>query len=56
MHSFSNLFDRICVQWRREGVCSVSRHKDLAGYVTEGTYKRAREDAKSDKTYRTPLQ
>lgn len=48
MRSFSNLFDRICVQRCREGVCSVSRHKDLAGYVTEGTYKRAREEAKSD--------
>ena len=56
MRSFSNLFDRICVQRCREGVCSVSRHKGLAGYVTEGTYKRAREEAKSDKTYRTPLQ
>ena len=56
MRSFSNLFDRICVQRCREGVCSVSRDKDLAGYVTGGTYKRAREEAKSDKTYRTPLQ
>lgn len=56
MRSFSTLFDCIFVQRCREGVCSVSRHKDLAGYVTEGTYKRAREEAKSDKTYRTPLQ
>ncbi len=56
MHSFSTLFDCIFVQRCREGVCSVARHKDLAGYVTEGTYKRAREEAKSDKTYRTPLQ
>ena len=42
MHSFSNLFDRICVQWHREGGVQRARHKDLAGYVTEGTYKRAR--------------